>query len=126
MSTPSHQQLEDEEEKKSHKESYVDTGQQKCSTASEDITVKNEPQTHSTEQDRTLKYNTDKVSQDNTTGSPAGQEYTSSYSKFLYCSTTKAEINLKPPVTVFPSSLSKELQFISCITEFKKTSSGLL
>lgn len=84
MSTPSHQQLEEEEEEKSHKDSYVDTGQQKGSTASEDITVKNEPQT----QDMTLKYNTDKVSQDNTTGSPAGQEYTSSYSKFLFCSIT--------------------------------------
>ncbi|XP_057217655.1 rho guanine nucleotide exchange factor 10-like protein isoform X2 [Triplophysa rosa] len=85
MSTPSsHQQLEKDEEEKSSKseDSYVDTGQQKGSTASGDkITVKyNEPQKHSTELDMTLEYNADKVFQDNVTGSPAGQEYTSSYS----------------------------------------------
>lgn len=90
MSTPSHQQREKDEEEKSSKfeDSYVETGQQKGSTASEDkITVKyNEPQTHSTELDMTLEYNSDKVSQDNVTGSPAGQENSSSYCKFNFFS----------------------------------------
>ncbi|KAA0707632.1 Rho guanine nucleotide exchange factor 10-like protein [Triplophysa tibetana] len=83
MSTPSHPQREkDEEEKRSKfEDSYVNTGQQKGSTTSEDkITVKyHEPQTHSTEPDMTLEYNSDKVTRDNVTGSPAGQENTSSY-----------------------------------------------